>query len=317
MILKVGFTLGAGLSLLAVCINSYYCPNADFWVLNFMIFMCVPSMIDAFCKHFRYVIRKISRKFNGKSNTKLDSDQNDLCDLSQNFDKTDSKRPSQKFRKMDVPLFDGSCYIIGVCGQSGAGKTYVCEEIIKQISEVSCISDIAVVSQDFYYIGGDDETNYDIPTAVDFPLMISHINDLKNGKSIECPIYDFRTHSRSNKIKIYHPAKIIIIEGILIFTQEELRNLCNLKIFVRAHTSTCLIRRIDRDIKERGRTLEEVGMRYDAHVMPSIIQHIEPSSYYADVSINNENNKYVGLELVLYFIKKQLKTLCRRSNAGD
>lgn len=203
-----------------------------------------------------------------------------------------------------------ACYCIGVGGQSGSGKSYICDKIIEKISGKYCAKSITIINQDKYYRGGNSETNYDIIDAVDFDLMVKQIKMLIRGEAIECPQYDFATHQRKKETSTIFPTKIILIEGILIFSIEELRKLCDLKIFINAHTSTCLLRRIERDIGERGRTLGEVRSRYEKHVMPSIIQYVEPSSHHADIAIKNENDTYIGLEVVLYYIEKKIEEHC-------
>lgn len=207
-------------------------------------------------------------------------------------------------------------YIIGVYGGSGSGKTFVCQVIcgtIKQMFTSGC-QDVVIMSQDSYYNGGNADTNYDIPSAIDFELFIKHVKQLLNGKSIECPIYDFVTHSRKKETITIHPAKIIIIEGILICTQEELRNLFNMKIFVDATESTQVFRRLERDVKERGRTIEEVHKRYKRDVAPSYKQYVLPSAQFTDMTINNNDDElYVGLEAVLNHIITVLNNVCKNS----
>ena len=118
-------------------------------------------------------------------------------------------------------------YVIGVCGASCSGKTHTVKSIVNALDNKP-----VVISQDNYYFSGNEDTNYDVPESIDFDLLISHIKDLINGKSIESPIYDFKTHSRIEKRKTVNPNKIIILEGILIFTQKELLDLINLKVYI-------------------------------------------------------------------------------------
>lgn len=205
-------------------------------------------------------------------------------------------------------------YIIGICGGSGAGKTFVTKLIVKAIKQKfpkSTCGNIVVISQDSYYSGGDSKTNYDIPSAIDFNLLINHLKQLIIGKSINCPIYDFSTHSRKKETNLIKPAKIIIVEGILIFTQEELRNLFNMKIFINAAVPTQIFRRATRDIRERGRTIEEVQNRYERDVWPSFNQFVLPSSQFADISINNYNGLYVGIQITLNHIITICKNICQ------
>lgn len=206
-------------------------------------------------------------------------------------------------------------FVIGVAGPSCGGKTTVCNKIQEKILSIGGIDGIdkytiASISQDSYYNGGDSNTNYDVPTAIDFDLLIDHLKTLISGKSVDVPVYDFSKHMRSDKIQTIQPAKIILIEGILIFSQERLRNLCDLKVFVEADSVVCYTRRMKRDINERGRTIEDVEHRYLEHVVPSCQNFINPSRFYANISlINNTHGEFVGLEVLLGFIEKKLLEL--------
>ena len=189
-------------------------------------------------------------------------------------------------------------YVIGVCGPSCSGKTKTVKSIIDSLKEKSI-----VISQDNYYFTGDDNTNYDIPTAIDFSLLISHIKDLINGKCIQSPIYDFSTHSRLKETIEIKPSQIVIIEGILIFTQKELLNLINLKVYISAYQELAFSRRLKRDVEERGRSIEEVTERYFKDVLPSTKQYVEPSENFSDIVLkNNIENNFIGLEILLNHI---------------
>ena len=200
-------------------------------------------------------------------------------------------------------------YIVGVCGGTGSGKTYICTKIQEKFKEIFSSTNVTILSQDSYYIGGDSDTNYDIPYAIDFNLLISHVCNLMKGNPIDCPIYDFSSHSRLNKTLKIYPTKIIVIEGILIFTQEKLRNLCNLKVFINARESTRLFRRLKRDIEERGRSVDEVSLRYERDVAPSYEQYVLPSAQYSDMTINNYSGSYVGLAVMLDHLIKTVSEL--------
>jgi len=204
-------------------------------------------------------------------------------------------------------------YVIGICGASGSGKSFIAEVIYKTIRTMfpeSSRKETVIISQDSYYIGGDADTNYDIPISIDFDLLISHLQKLINGESIECPVYDFVTHSRTKKTKTIHPVKIIIVEGILILTQPELRDLFNTKIFIDADVPTQIFRRAERDQNERGRSLKDIRLRYERDVWPSYQEHVLPSSKYADITINNFNDCYVGPQIVLSHIINILSNIC-------
>ena len=199
-------------------------------------------------------------------------------------------------------------YVIGVCGPSCGGKTTVCKEIQKKISStLKDNNNICVISQDSYYKGGNPNTNYDIPDSIDFDLLIEHVKNLIDGKEVNIPIYDFATHDRKEETNKYIPTKIIIIEGILIFSNDKLRELCNLKVFVEANEILCYTRRLKRDTQERGRTFDDVEKRYLEHVVPSSKQYVYPSRDYADISlINNKHNNFIGLEIFLDHIEKKI-----------
>ena len=203
-------------------------------------------------------------------------------------------------------------YVIGVCGPSCGGKTTVCKEIQNKI--ISTLKNnnndnniICVISQDSYYNGGNPNTNYDVPESIDFDLLIEHIKDLIDGKEINVPIYDFTSHNRKEESNKCVPTKIIIVEGILIFSNEKLRELCDLKVFVEANEILCYTRRLRRDTQERGRTFDEVEKRYLEHVVPSSKKYVYPSRDYADISlINNTHGQFIGLEIFLDHIEKKI-----------
>ena len=193
--------------------------------------------------------------------------------------------------------------VIGVCGCSCSGKTSTVEKIATTLDKCATNSPI-IVSQDSYYLGGNTETNYDVPQALEFSLMVEHVKQLINGQSVEAPIYDFKTHSRKEETKTLQPSRVIIIEGTLIFTQEELRNLCTLKVFVSAYPELMFARRLKRDVEDRGRSITEVNERYLKDVMPSNKIYVEPSENYADIVLkNNVQGKFIGLKILLGYLK--------------
>ena len=203
-------------------------------------------------------------------------------------------------------------YVIGVCGASCSGKTTICQKMIKKINSIlgNDQRSVTLISQDSYYFGGDSETNYDIPDSIDFNLMIDHITQLKNGNEIDCPIYDFNTHSRKNETKKIQPSSIIIIEGILIFSVEKLRSLCNLKVFVSAYPELRYSRRVKRDTEERGRSNDEVNERYFRDVLPASRHYVDPTIEFSDIALmNNTFGKFVGLEILLDHVEKKIKEI--------
>lgn len=199
--------------------------------------------------------------------------------------------------------------IIGIAGGTGSGKTTVVNQIINQLPA----DEVCVISQDSYYSATDNlsyeartKINFDHPRAIDFDLLVNHLKELKEGKVIEQPVYSFVTHNRTKDTIKTHPRKVIIIEGILIFNSEELRNLCDIKIFVHADADERLIRRVRRDITERGRDIEEVLSRYQSTLKPMHRQFIEPTKNYADIIIPNDRYNTVAIDIVKTVISERL-----------
>ncbi len=200
-------------------------------------------------------------------------------------------------------------FVIGIAGGTGSGKTTVVNQIINELPA----DEVCVISQDSYYKQTDNLTyeertkiNFDHPRAIDFDLMVEHLTKLKNGCIIEQPIYSFVAHNRTKDTIKTHPRKVIIIEGILIFNSKELRNLCDIKVFVHADADERLIRRVRRDIKERGRNVDEVLNRYQSTLKPMHQQFIEPTKNYADIIIPNDRYNTVAIDIVRTVINDRL-----------
>ncbi len=201
--------------------------------------------------------------------------------------------------------------IIGIAGGTGSGKTTVVREITKILSD----SEVVVIPQDSYYKDNSHlpieerlELNFDHPDSVDFKLLIKHIKDLKSGKSVEQPVYSYLTCSRSTDVTVkVKPSKVIIVEGILIFTCLELIKCMDIKVFVDADADDRLGRVITRDNIERGRTIEKVLERYEKTVKPMHLQFIEPSKRYADIIIPQGGHNQVAIGILLATIEKALK----------
>jgi uridine kinase len=200
--------------------------------------------------------------------------------------------------------------ILGIAGGTGSGKTTVVNQIINELPK----NEVTIISQDSYYNRTDDltfaercEINFDHPNAIDFQLLIDHIKKLKQGKEIEQPIYSFETHNRINETLKTYAKKVLIVEGILIYTNKEVRDLIDIKVFVHADSDERLIRRLRRDMQERGRNLDEVLERYQNTLKPMHQEFIEPTKNFADLIIPNDRYNTVGVDIVRTVINEKLK----------
>ena len=178
-------------------------------------------------------------------------------------------------------------FIIGIAGGTGCGKTTVVNTIVEQLNS----DDIVVISQDSYYkdtshLSFEERVaiNFDHPRSIDFDLLVQHVKTLKNDTSIKQPVYSFVEHNRTGETVLTEPKKVLIVEGILIFNNQELRDLFDLKLFVHADSDERLIRRMKRDIGERGRDMNEVLDRYQNTLKPMHHQFIEPTKEFADLN---------------------------------
>jgi uridine kinase len=199
--------------------------------------------------------------------------------------------------------------ILGVAGGSGSGKTTVVSRIIEKIGE----DNILLLQHDSYYrdlghlsLDERKKQNFDHPTALETELMIRHIGALKEGYQIELPVYDFVAHTRSDETIKTAPKKIILVDGILIFAEPELRKQMDIKLFVDTDDDVRLLRRLKRDITERGRDLEGVLNQYEKFVRPMHLEFVEPSKRYADIIIPRGGENSVALEMVLALIRGKL-----------
>jgi len=200
--------------------------------------------------------------------------------------------------------------ILGIAGGTGSGKTTVVNQIINELPD----NEVTLISQDSYYNKTDDLTfeercdiNFDHPNAIDFELLIQHIKELKLGNSIEQPVYSFETHNRSLETVLTLPKKVLIVEGILIYTNKTVRDLMDIKVFVHADSDERLIRRLRRDLKERGRNLEDVLDRYKNTLKPMHQEFIEPTKNFADIIIPNDRYNTVGVDIVRTVINERIK----------
>ncbi|MDO6598138.1 uridine kinase [Oceanihabitans sp. 2_MG-2023] len=199
--------------------------------------------------------------------------------------------------------------IIGIAGGTGCGKTTVVDQILNELPE----GEVGVISQDSYYkdtshLSYDEriKINFDHPRSIDFDLIAEHLKELKNGNPIDQPVYSFVKHNRTGDTIHTMPRKVMIVEGILILTNRELRDMFDIKIFVHADSDERLIRRLKRDIAERGRDLDEVLTRYQTTLKPMHQQFIEPMKEYADIIIPNNKYNTVAVDIVRTIINERI-----------
>ena len=199
--------------------------------------------------------------------------------------------------------------IIGIAGGTGCGKTTVVEQIIAQLP----VDEVCVISQDSYYKDTSDlsyqervKINFDHPNSIDFDLLLQHLKALRDGASFEQPVYSFVQHNRTGETITTHPKKVVIVEGILILTQPEIRAMCDVNVFVHADSDERLIRRLKRDISERGRNIDEVLTRYQTTLKPMHQQFIEPTKEFADIIIPTNKYNTVAVDLIRTIISQRL-----------
>ena len=201
-----------------------------------------------------------------------------------------------------------SILVIGIAGGTGSGKTTLMKNSMARIGD-----DVTVLSHDNYYKRRDDlsyeercKINYDEPGAFDTSLMVYHLDQLRHGYAIECPVYDFTVHNRSEETIHILPRRVILVEGILIFENPELRELMDIKVFVDADADVRLCRRIKRDVNKRGRSLESVLTQYQQTVKPMHERYVEPSKKYADLVVPEGGKNLVALDMIMGRIQRHL-----------
>lgn len=201
--------------------------------------------------------------------------------------------------------------IIGVAGGTGCGKTTIVNSIINTFPK----NEVGLISQDSYYKSTShlsyeerEKINFDHPNAIDFPLLIEHLTLLKAGKTIKQPVYCFKKHNRTKEELITTPKKVMLIEGILILSYKALRPLLDIKIFIQTDSDERLIRRLKRDILERGRDLNEVLLRYQTTLKPMHNEFIEPAKAFADIIIPNNTYNNAAITIVSALINEKLTT---------
>ncbi len=200
--------------------------------------------------------------------------------------------------------------VVGIAGGTGSGKTTVTNKILESLDK----SRVLVIQHDSYYRdisaydgATPDQINFDHPASLDTDLLIRHIRELKEGNPVHQPIYNFTTHRRLGETKILKPLEIIIIEGILIFVEKELRDLMDIKLFIDTDADERLIRRIRRDIMERGRSIDSVMQQYTVTVKPMHLEFVEPSKHWADIIIPRGAENSVAIDMVVTKIRSMLK----------
>ena len=204
---------------------------------------------------------------------------------------------------------DNNILVIGIAGGTGSGKTTLMKNLIAEFA-----GDVTVLSHDNYYKRHDELTyeercqlNYDEPAALETDLMARHLDLLRQGQAIDCPVYDFTVHNRSDETVHIVPKKVIIVEGILIFENEPLRELMDIRIFVDTDADVRLCRRIKRDVNKRGRSLESVLTQYQQTVKPMHERYVEPSKKFAHMVVPEGGKNWVALDLIRGRILRHLK----------
>lgn len=208
-----------------------------------------------------------------------------------------------------------ACIVIAIAGASASGKSLIASTIYKELQEELGTHDIGIISEDAYYKDQSHltmeeriKTNYDHPSSMDHHLLVEHLRLLKQNKSIQIPEYDYTEHNRKTTTKHFEPKKIIILEGILLLTDEEIRNEINVSIFVDAPLDICFIRRLQRDMVERGRSMESIIKQYRQTVRPMFLQFIEPSKQYADIIVPKGGKNRIAINI----LKAQIKQLLHK-----
>ncbi len=205
--------------------------------------------------------------------------------------------------------------IIGIAGASASGKSLIASTIYNELREKVGDEHIGVITEDRYYKAQDHlsmeeriKTNYDHPNALDHDLLVKHLKQLQSGQAVNIPEYDYTQHTRTEMTTVMTPKKVIILEGILLLTDPNLRELMHASIFMDTPLDICLMRRINRDVKERGRTLESVIEQYQGSVRPMFMQFIEPSKQYADIIVPRGGKNRIAIDVLKAHIAKLLNS---------
>ncbi len=199
--------------------------------------------------------------------------------------------------------------IIGICGGTGSGKTTIARSIVEAVGRAN----VVLVEQDSYYRNLADmplderhQANFDHPDSIDSDMLVNHLMRLKQGLSVEMPLYDFVTHTRSEEIEIINPKPVVIVEGILIFAEPRVLDLLDVRVFVDTPDDVRLMRRLRRDINERGRTFERTLAQYERTIRPMHFEFVEPSKRHADIIIPEGSNTGVTVEFLCSMVREKL-----------
>lgn len=199
--------------------------------------------------------------------------------------------------------------IVGICGGTGSGKTTIARKIVETVGN----ENVVLVEQDSYYRNLADmplderrQANFDHPNAIDSELLVNHLKRLKDGQNIKMPVYDFKTHTRAAKSKHIEPSPVVIVEGILIFSQPKILDLVDVKIFVDTPADIRLLRRIRRDIQDRGRTLDQTLKQYENTIRPMHYEFVEDSKRFADIIIPEGRNTGITIDFLCGLIRERV-----------
>ncbi|MBT1445833.1 uridine kinase [Shewanella sp. JM162201] len=197
------------------------------------------------------------------------------------------------------------CVIIGIAGASASGKSLIAKTIYEELCRDLGTDQIGVIAEDAYYRDQSHlsmeervKTNYDHPKAMDHELLAQHLLTLKDGGSVEIPVYSYTEHTRMSETRVMTPKKVIILEGILLLTDPKLRELMDASVFMDTPLDICFLRRLTRDVAERGRTMESVISQYQKTVRPMFLQFIEPSKQYADIIVPRGGKNRIATDIL-------------------
>lgn len=199
--------------------------------------------------------------------------------------------------------------VVGIAGGTGSGKTTLMKNLMGRLGD-----EVTVMSHDNYYRAHNDlpyeercKLNYDEPAAFETELMVKHLEQLKRGEAVDCPVYDFTVHNRSDQVVHLEPKSVIMVEGILIFENKPLRDLMDIKIFVDTDADIRLCRRIKRDVNKRGRSMESVLQQYQSTVKPMHDQYVEPSKKFADLVVLEGGKNLVALDMIMNRVQRHIE----------